>query len=114
MPVPLHKKRKAVRGFNQAELLARAIGSCLDIPVCTGFLVREKNTAPLKYENPEERQNNLKKAFNIAKNDVKLKRIIVIDDIYTTGSTMDEVSRVLKSAGAESVWYIALACGTGI
>ena len=56
----------------------------------------------------------MKKAFNIAKNDVKLKRIIVIDDIYTTGSTMDEVSRVLKSAGAESVWYIALACGTGI
>lgn len=114
VPVPLHKKREAARGFNQAELLAKAIGSCLDIPVCTGFLVREKNTAPLKYENPEERQNNLKRAFNIAQNDVKLKRVIVIDDIYTTGSTMDEVSRVLKSAGVESVWFVALTCGTGI
>ena len=114
VPVPLHKKRKAARGFNQAELLARAIGARLDIPVCTGLLVREKNTAPLKYENPEERQNNLKKAFNIAQNDVKLKRIIVIDDIYTTGSTMDEVSRVLKCAGVEGVWFVALACGAGI
>lgn len=114
LPVPLHRKRKAVRGFNQAELLARGIGERLGIPVYTGFLVREKNTAPLKYENPEERQNNLKKAFNIAQNDVKLKRIIIIDDIYTTGSTMDEISRVLKNAGAEAVYFVALACGTGI
>lgn len=114
IPVPLHKKREAARGFNQAELFARAIGARLNIPVCTGFLIREKNTVPLKYENPEERQNNLKKAFNIVRNDVKLKRIILIDDIYTTGSTVDEISKVLKSAGAEAVYFITLACGTGI
>lgn len=114
IPIPLHKKRRAARGYNQAELLARAAGARLGVPVSADFLVREKNTVPLKYENPEERQNNLKKAFNILKNDVELKRVILIDDIYTTGSTMDEAARTLKGAGVEQVYFIALACGAGI
>lgn len=114
IPVPLHKKRMRARGYNQAELLARALGSRLNVPVCTDFLVREKNTAPLKYENPKERQNNLKKAFNIAKNDVKLKRVILVDDIYTTGSTVDEAARTLKAAGVESVYFVTLACGASL
>ena len=114
IPIPLHRKRKAVRGYNQAELLARALGRHLDVPVYTGFLVREKNTSPLKYENPQERQNNLKKAFNIARNDVKLEKAVVVDDIYTTGSTMDEVARVLKAAGVKEVYFVTLAIGAGI
>lgn len=114
IPIPLHRKRKAVRGYNQAELLARAIGRRLEIPVDAKFLVREKNTVPLKYENPQERQNNLKKAFNIARNDVKLEKVIVVDDIFTTSSTMDEVSRVLKAAGVREVCFVALAIGAGI
>ena len=56
----------------------------------------------------------MKKAFNIARNDVKLKRVIMVDDIYTTGSTMDEAARTLKEAGVEEVFFIALACGMGI
>jgi len=114
IPIPLHKKRMAVRGYNQAQLLAQAAGARLGVPVCTDFLVREKNTAPLKYENPKERQNNLKKAFNILQNDVKLKRVMLVDDIYTTGSTMDEAARTLKAAGVEQIYFIALACGAGI
>lgn len=114
IPIPLHRKRKAVRGYNQAELLAWALGRHLDVPVYTGFLVREKNTSPLKYENPQERQNNLKKAFNIARNDVKLEKIIIVDDIYTTGSTMDEAARVLKAAGVKEVYFVTLAIGAGI
>lgn len=114
IPIPLHKKRMAARGYNQAELFARAIGRYMNLPVCTGFLVREKNTAPLKYENPKERQNNLKKAFNIVRNDVKLKRVILIDDIYTTGSTVDEAARTLKAYGVEKVYFVALACGTAM
>ncbi len=114
IPVPLHRKRKASRGYNQAELLAREAGKHLGVPVYTGFLVREKNTAPLKYENPQERQNNLKKAFNIVKNDVKLEKVIVVDDIYTTGSTMDEVAKVLQAAGIKEIYFIALAIGAGI
>lgn len=114
IPIPLHRKRRAARGYNQAELLARALGSRLGIPVYGDFLVRVKNTAPLKYENPEERQNNLKKAFNIQENDVKLKKVIVVDDIYTTGSTMDEAARVLKGAGVQEVYFVTLACGAGV
>jgi len=56
----------------------------------------------------------LKKAFNIARNDVKLKRVVVIDDIYTTGSTMDEAAETLRGAGVEEVYFIALASGTGV
>lgn len=114
IPIPLHRKRKAVRGYNQAELFARVIGRQLGVPVQTGYLVRVKNTEPLKYENSKERQNNLKKAFNIRKNDVKLEKVIIIDDIYTTGSTMDEAARTLKAAGVREVYFIALACGAGI
>ncbi len=114
IPIPLHRKRIVSRGYNQAELLARVIGDRLGIPVYTGLLVRRRYTAPLKYENPEERQNNLKKAFIIVRNDVKLEKVMIVDDIYTTGSTMDEVSRVLKAAGVREITYITLAIGAGI
>ena len=113
VPIPLHKKRKRARGYNQAELLARAIGDKLGVPVYSDFLSRDKNTEPLKYQNPEERQKNLKKAFNIRQNDVKLEKVILIDDIYTTGCTMDEAARTLKSAGVKEIYFIARACGAG-
>ena len=113
VPIPLHRKRKAKRGYNQAELLAREIGKRMGIPVRTKLLLRVKNTVPLKQLNPKERQNNLKKAFLIAENDVKLKTILLVDDIFTTGSTMDEAARTLRSVGVENICYVTLACGTG-
>jgi len=114
IPVPLHKKRKSQRGYNQAEVLAKAVGSRLGIPVLGNLVLRRKNTKPLKYENPEGRQNNLKKAFIMSQNDVKLKRVIIVDDIYTTGSTMDALSGVLREAGIREIYFIALACGKGL
>lgn len=114
LPVPLHRKRLRARGYNQSLLLARALGKRLDIPVYGNLVARVRNTEPLKYENPQERQNNLKKAFIIRQNDVKLKKVVIVDDIYTTGSTMDEISGVLKAAGVEEVYGVALACGAGI
>ncbi len=114
VPIPLHRRRRAVRGYNQAELLARAAGRRMGIPVYSRLLVRVRDTAPQKELNREERQNNLKRAFNIPGNDVKLKRILVFDDIYTTGTTLDEAARALKAAGAEQVWFITLACGSGV
>ena len=114
VPIPLHKNRKRVRGFNQAELMAEALGRRTGIPVYPKMLVRVRNTKPQKTLNPEERQNNLKKAFNMGQNDVKLKVIIVLDDIYTTGTTIDEAAKVLKEAGAEKVYFVTLACGAGI
>ena len=114
IPVPLHRKRRIARGYNQAEVLARVVGRCLEIPVCADLVVRKKNTAPLKYENAFGRQNNLKKAFIMARNDVKLKRVIIVDDIYTTGSTIDALASVLESAGIREIYFIALACGKGV
>lgn len=114
VPIPLHRRRMAVRGYNQAELLARAVGRRMNIPVYPKMLLRVKNTVPQKQLNSEERQNNLKKAFIMGRNDVKLKTVLVIDDIYTTGTTIDEAARVLTEAGAEKVCFIALACGAGV
>ena len=114
IPIPLHRKRLEKRGYNQAALLARAIGSYSGVPVREDLLVRVKNTTPLKLQNPSERQNNLKKAFNIAANDVKLNTTVIIDDIYTTGSTIDEASRALKAAGVQKIYFITLACGAGL
>lgn len=114
IPIPLHRKRERKRGYNQAFLLANAISRYTGVPVCDKILVRVKNTAPLKHLNPAERQNNLKKAFLIKKNDVKLKTVLLVDDIYTTGSTMDEAARVLMEAGVEKVYYVTLSCGAGV
>lgn len=109
VPIPLHPSRRARRGYNQAELLAREIGARTGVPVYTDWLIRVKNTIPLKQLSPKERQNNLKKAFKIAGNDVKLKVAILVDDIYTTGATIDEAAKILKQAGVESIYFIALA-----
>ena len=67
---------------------------------------------PQKTLNRAERQNNLKKAFKIVANDVKLKTIILIDDIYTTGSTLDALAETLAEAGAEKIYFLTLSAGS--
>lgn len=114
VPVPLHKSRKQKRGYNQAEVLARELSALTGIPVYADLIGRVKKTVPMKELSAAQRQNNLKKAFKILRNDVKLKTIIIVDDIYTTGSTIDAVSRELKNAGVEKVYFVALAIGRGI
>lgn len=113
VPVPVHYTRKIKRGYNQAELLARAIGNRLNIPVKSHMIKRVKKTLPQKDLNPIERQNNLKKAFKIYRNDVKLNTIVIIDDIYTTGSTVDAIAYELRKAGVEHIYVLTLASGKG-
>ena len=118
IPIPLHRKRFLKRGYNQAALLAEAIGNYTNIPVLSNGLIRKKNTVPLKLLKPQERQNNLENAFTIGKNDVKLrvnsKVIVLVDDIYTTGASVDEATKVLLQAGAKEVYFVTLASGTGV
>ena len=114
LPIPLHRRRKNKRGYNQAQLLAESLGRQLNIPVYSEMVYRVKNTAPLKLQNPVERQNNLKRAFNIAQNDVKLNTIIIIDDIYTTGSTIDAVAKVCREAGIANVYFLTVSIGYGL
>lgn len=113
VPVPLHPARQRKRGYNQAALFAEALGEAWGIPVQDKLVVRCRNTKPLKQLNPLQRQNNLKKAFKIIQNDVKLNTIIIVDDIYTTGSTMDAVAKVFSEAGVHKIYFVTLAVGNG-
>ena len=112
VPIPLHRKKLRARGYNQAQLLAEALGRVTEIPVEEDVLVRIKNTKPLKQLNDKERRRNIRGAFSVKKN-VWAKTIVLIDDIYTTGSTLDEAARVLLKAGAEKVYFLTISIGQG-
>ena len=114
IPVPLHRKKKKKRGYNQAELIAKELGKHWEIPVITNLVVRVKNTRPMKEIDGTERQNNLKKAFKLGKNDVKLNTIIIIDDIYTTGSTIDAIAEVCREAGISNIYFMTVSIGYGL
>ncbi len=114
VPVPIHRDRKRARGYNQAEALAKELGRILNIPVETEFIKRVRKTAPMKELSVGERQNNLKKAFKICYNDVKLSTIIIVDDIYTTGSTIDAIAYQMRQAGIKNIYFVTLAIGNGI
>lgn len=114
IPVPIHPSRKRKRGYNQAQLIAEALSERSGIPVNTSLIHRERKTRPLKSLTWAERQNNLKRAFKICQNDVKLKTIVIIDDIYTTGSTVDEMALALQKAGVRRIYFMALTIGRGI
>ena len=114
VPVPVHESRRRLRGYNQAEVLAKKLGEVLDIPVYSDLIRRVRKTAPMKDLSVTDRQNNLKRAFKICRNDVKLSTIVIIDDIYTTGSTIDAMSYELRRAGAERIYFVTLAIGKGL
>lgn len=113
IPVPIHWRRRGSRGYNQAEDLAVELGRLMEIPVRKNLVRRCRNTVPQKLLSLRQRQNNLKRAFIISQDDVKLDTIILIDDIYTTGSTADAMAAVFKSAGVKKVFVISLAIGRG-
>ena len=109
IPVPIHKIRMRKRGFNQSEILCRQISKKMSIPVRNDILKRSKNTKPQWHLNKKERENNLVDAFEIVnEKDVIGKNIILFDDIFTTGSTMNKCAQVLKSAGANYVAGVTL------
>ena len=112
VPVPIHSSRRRARGFNQAEVLAEILGDKLKIPVEPQMLTREKKTRPQKELSAAERLKNLSGAFAAGKECGRIKRVLLVDDIYTTGSTIEACARVLQSAGVETV-YFAVICMTG-
>lgn len=114
VPVPAHASRKRKRGYNQAELLARELSKRSGIPVNARLIARTGKTAPLKGLSRAQRQNNLKRAFKIRQNDVKLNTIVIVDDIYTTGSTIDAMAKAMQEAGIANIYFITLAIGRGI
>ena len=99
--------------LNQAEVFARALGQELGIPVDANVVKRNRETMPQKCLNNRQRQKNLKNAFQLTENIVKYKEILLVDDIYTTGSTMDAVAETLLAGGACNIYYICISIGEG-
>lgn len=114
LPVPLHKSKMQKRGFNQALQLGRELAKITKIPCYEDVIVRTRKTIPMKELGLHERQINIKNAFIVRRYDVKLKRVVIVDDIYTTGSTIDAIARELKKTGVEKVYFLTLAIGTGL
>jgi len=114
VPVPLCKKRQKSRGYNQAELLAKEIGVILNLPVRTDILVRTKATTPQKKMSVKQREENLAGAFGISTEAIQGgaltgSNVTLVDDVFTSGSTVNECARVLREAGVKSVDVIVLA-----
>lgn len=113
VPVPVHPSRQRARGFNQAQVLADRLADHLGVPVCPGGLARVKKTAPQKDLDPGQRLENLQQAFAPGKIPPGVKTALLVDDIYTTGSTLEACARILRSMGVEKVWALTIFVGRG-
>ena len=113
IPIPLSKRRRRKRGYNQAEILAKEIGRIMDIPVDTESLIRNKNTIPQKVMDARGRRKNLQHAFAWTGQNLQGVNVLLIDDIYTTGSTIDVAAKTVKLAGAEKVHFLTVSIGQG-
>jgi len=110
MPVPLHPSRLRAREFNQSLLLADQVGRHLGIPVAATTLVRLLATDPQTTLSRHERLRNLRQAFGVRTPEAASgRRILLIDDVYTTGTTLNECAKVLAKAGAAAVYALTLA-----
>lgn len=110
VPVPLHRKKQRMRGFNQAAYLAERISGYTGIPAELNLVIKTKNTKSQKKLNAGERRRNLKEAFHV-QGQVEGRRILVIDDVYTTGSTVDAMAECLIEAGAAEVFFLTICIG---
>jgi len=110
VPVPLERKKLKWRGFNQAEEIGKELANFFGIPLITNCLIKIKETLPQVELSDEERRENIKGAFLVKDKElIKNKKILLVDDVYTTGATMEECARVLKKAGAKEVIGIVIA-----
>ena len=110
LPVPLHRNRERARGFNQADLLARQLGRQCGIPLGGRDCVRVRDTPPQAGLRAAQRRKNVRGAFAVPRPaKVRGKRVLLVDDVMTTGATVDACARVLRQAGAEGVWVVTLA-----
>lgn len=114
LPVPLHRHKYSIRGFNQAGLIADAFAELSGISSDPYILIRKRETRMMRSLSPEERRENIRGAFEIRprrRPDVDGRSLLIIDDIFTTGSTIDEIARILREAGAAKVDFLTFASG---
>ena len=114
VPVPVHRDKEKARGFNQAEKMARRLSGRIGVPVLPRAVIRHKNTTAQRSLSAEDRYFNLEGAFSLNPGDaerIKGSRILLLDDVYTTGATAHRGGSVLKEGGAARWDFIALATG---
>ena len=106
----MHKLKKSVRGYNQSELVANEIAKQMELPFEKTVLIKTKNTKVQSTLTKTQRIENVKNAFFVTDTTkVKDKKVVLIDDIYTTGCTVNECSKVLKQAGAKEICVVTIA-----
>lgn len=113
VPVPVHITRKRKRGYNQAEVISEVLGQYMHIPVSKGALKRCTKTVAQKELTVEERRRNLEGAFSVTGIFFPWKRVLLVDDIYTTGSTADSASKELKKYGIQEIYSLSICIGKG-
>jgi len=110
VPVPLHQKRLRERGYNQSHLLARELGKFITLPVVDDCLIRQRHAPPqARTSSVDERQSNVVNAFACRNRELQDKQVLLIDDVATSGATLNACASTLKAAGASSVWGLVLA-----
>jgi ComF family protein len=110
IPVPLHRKRERQRGFNQAELLAAELARLRKAPLGARDCMRVRDTPPQTGLRAAERRKNVAGAFDVPRAErVKGKRVLLVDDVLTTGATASACAQALRQAGASGVWVVTLA-----
>ncbi len=110
VPVPLHRKRLRERGYNQSSLLAKELGKLAQLPVADNGLNRQRHAPPqVRTSTIAERQSNVAGAFTCSDYRLRDKQVLLIDDVATSGATLDACAAALKTAGATSVWGLVLA-----
>ena len=110
VPVPLHRKRLRERGYNQSALLVRELGKLTGMPVVDDCLIRQHHTPPqARTASIEERRQNVVNAFSCANGALREKKVILIDDVSTSGTTLNACAETLKKSGVASVWGMVMA-----
>ena len=110
VPVPLHHRRLKERGYNQSELLAKKLGSIVGLSVMADLITRQQNNPPqARATSVAERRSNVANAFTCRNCSLQNKRVILIDDVATSGATLNACAATLKTAGAVSVWGLTIA-----
>lgn len=110
VPVPIHEKRLRERGYNQSSLLAQKLSKFTYLPVVDNCLIRRRHALPqTKTRTAEERRSNVSDAFSCRDQRLKNRRVLLVDDVATSGATLDACAVALKAAGANSVWGLTLA-----
>jgi ComF family protein len=110
VPVPVHKKRERERGYNQSALLARELGRNCGIPVVEDSLVRQVFTPPqARSASAVERQKNVADVFICSDRRLQGKRVLLVDDVSTSGATLNAGAGVIKKSGAVAVWGLVVA-----